>query len=499
MLTNRHYTPPEFWGQFDSLSYTPFDGSAIPGKGARTTVDQIRADLAVIAPLTQAIRTYASTGGSEMVPEIAAELGLKTSIGAWIDKNDVRNEIELHNVIELAKSDLPISSVVVGNETIYRADQTVPELIEKIKRVKRSTTLPVTTGEIWNVWLEHPELVAAVDYIAAHILPYWEGIPEEQAIAHTLDIHKKLSDAYPKKRIVIAEFGWPSAGHNRRAAEPGRLEQARVLRAFVTAAETRGIAYNIIEAYDQPWKTFEGGVGPYWGMFDTQRKPKFAWTGPVSYPGYDKLAVFAVMVGLLLSIPVLLVTSVTVFQALLLAGSAHGVGAWCAYVFDFWQGHYFVPGAAFAFGFAVVLLVPLVITSLYKIEEIAALALGRRPRRLITAPIPSLAPMLPKVSIHIPACREQPDMVNATLDSVARLDYPNFECVIVVNNTPDPALWRPIEEHCRLLGERFKFVREDKVEGFKAGALRLALDATAPDAEIIGILDADYVVSPDWL
>ena len=90
-------------------------------------------------------------------------------------------------------------------------------------------------------------------------------------------------------------------------------------------------------------------------------------------------------------------------------------------------------------------------------------------------------------------------MLKATLDSVARLDYPNLECVIVINNTPDPAFWLPIEEHCRLLGERFKFVRENNVHGFKAGALRLALAHTAPDAEIVGVLDADYVVNADWL
>ena len=78
-------------------------------------------------------------------------------------------------------------------------------------------------------------------------------------------------------------------------------------------------------------------------------------------------------------------------------------------------------------------------------------------------------------------------MLKPTLDAVARLDYPNFECVIVINNTPDPALWRPVEEHCRALGERFKFVRETTSQGFKAGALRLALVHTAPDAEIIGV------------
>jgi hypothetical protein len=71
--------------------------------------------------------------------------------------------------------------------------------------------------------------------------------------------------------------------------------------------------------------------------------------------------------------------------------------------------------------------------------------------------------------------------------------------VVVINNTPDPAYWQPIEEHCRTLGERFKFLNVDNLKGFKAGALRLALEHTAPDAEIIGVIDADYVVHPDWL
>ena len=90
-------------------------------------------------------------------------------------------------------------------------------------------------------------------------------------------------------------------------------------------------------------------------------------------------------------------------------------------------------------------------------------------------------------------------MLKATLDAVARLAYPNFECIIVINNTPDSAMWQPVEEHCRSLGERFRFVNAPKLEGYKAGALRLALAQTSPDAEIIGVIDSDYAVTPDWL
>src|SRR6202007_2713813 len=135
----------------------------------------------------------------------------------------------------------------------------------------------------------------------------------------------------------------------------------------------------------------------------------------------------------------------------------------------------------------------------------AAIAFGHAPRRLITKGA-SVVPAtigenlaFPKVSIHIPAYFEPPEMLKQTLDAVARLDYPNFECVVIINNTPDPAFWQPIQDHCRALGERFVFINAEKVKGFKAGALRIAMERTAADAEIIGIIDADYCVEPDWL
>jgi len=112
---------------------------------------------------------------------------------------------------------------------------------------------------------------------------------------------------------------------------------------------------------------------------------------------------------------------------------------------------------------------------------------------------PGLGARTPKVSIHIPAYREPPEMLLRTIDSVARLDYPDFECVVVINNTPDPAFWQPIERRCRELGPRFKFICVQNLEGFKAAALRIAMAQTAADAEIIGVIDADYVVDPQWL
>lgn len=541
---------PDFNGQFPSLSYTPSDGHTRPDKASRpVSAEKIRADMRLLAPYTRGVRTYSATDGADrsakvaapdgaaLVPGIANEFGLKVTAGAWLGNDAKRNEREVLAAIDLARKHSNIDGIVVGNETVYRGETilvgdeklnltpdelsrlgdakaksdpkelervqesiNVNRLIKIIQRVKRETQVPVTTGEIWSVWQDHPELVSAVDFIAVHILPYWEGKPGTAAVDEAIGAYNRLRQMYPGKRIVIAEFGWPSAGYNLKDAVPGRLEQATVLRDFVSRADAFGIDYNIIEAIDQPWKTAEGSVGAYWGLFDASRQMKFAWNGAVVEIDHWKNMTLAVLLGLLLSLPIIAMRRTTFGQAMLLSTSANAAGAWFAAVFAFWKWHYFVWGSAFALGLGVVLLIPLVFIALARMEEIASVAFGRKPRRLLTDS-PPLVPegFGPKVSIHIPAYREPPEMLKATLDAVATLTYPNFECIVIINNTPDPALWQPVEEHCRTLGARFKFVREDNLQGFKAGALRLALTQTAPDAEIIGVIDADYIVTPDWL
>src|SRR5215475_1721915 len=80
---------PDFAGQLASVSYAP---PTDPNTGETPTAEEIRADLKAIAPYTKAIRTYSATGGAELVPPIAAEFGLKVTVGAWIDKYKARNE-----------------------------------------------------------------------------------------------------------------------------------------------------------------------------------------------------------------------------------------------------------------------------------------------------------------------------------------------------------------------------------------------------------------------
>lgn len=105
----------------------------------------------------------------------------------------------------------------------------------------------------------------------------------------------------------------------------------------------------------------------------------------------------------------------------------------------------------------------------------------------------------PMISIHLACCNEPPEMVIATINSLAKLDYTNYEVLVIDNNTKDEALWKPLEQYMARLGDNFKFFHLPSWPGFKAGALNFALTKTDPRAEVVGVVDADYVVSRDWL
>src|SRR3569833_298971 len=162
--------------------------------------ERIRADRKQLATMTRAIRLYSSTGGGEGVPPLAAEAGLKVMLGVWIDKDPDRNEREIQSAINLARRNSNVNGNVVGNETILTATQ----------KVKKSVNVPVTTGDVWNTWRDNPELAANVDFIAAHVLPYWEFYTSAQAVDQAVDRYQLLRQLFPGMRVMIAEFGWPS-------------------------------------------------------------------------------------------------------------------------------------------------------------------------------------------------------------------------------------------------------------------------------------------------
>lgn len=132
----------------------------------------------------------------------------------------------------------------------------------------------------------------------------------------------------------------------------------------------------------------------------------------------------------------------------------------------------------------------------YAFEAFDILCRARWRRRITELPKNDYQP---KVSLHIPTYNEPPEVVIKTLENLQHLNYKDYEVLVIDNNTPDKTVWKPLQEACERLGPRFKFVHLGKWPGYKSGALNFGLTATAADAELISIIDADYEVHPDFL
>jgi cellulose synthase/poly-beta-1,6-N-acetylglucosamine synthase-like glycosyltransferase len=109
------------------------------------------------------------------------------------------------------------------------------------------------------------------------------------------------------------------------------------------------------------------------------------------------------------------------------------------------------------------------------------------------------AQQLPRVALHVPCHNEPPDVVIQTLETLAQLDYPRtlYDVIVVDNNTSEPELWNPLVEACEHLG--FRLLHLEDWPGYKSGALNYALALTPDDVDIIGVVDADYLVQPEYL
>jgi exo-beta-1,3-glucanase (GH17 family)/cellulose synthase/poly-beta-1,6-N-acetylglucosamine synthase-like glycosyltransferase len=491
-----------YHGEIGGFAFSPFHAGESPQKNIYPTTAQIKSDLRLAAKYTHDIRTYTVEGDLGQIPALAEGMGLNVTLGAWLDRHPDANAAELAKVVQVANANPDVKAVMVGNETILRGDETVPELMHDIALVKSQVHVPVSTAEPWHVWLHHPQLAKSVDFITVHLLPYWEGVPEPAAVNVAMFHLHQLEQAFPGKRIVIGEIGWPSKGVQIGPATASRVNQARFLRDFFNIAQKEHLQYFVMEAFDQPWKTsFEGLAAGYWGMFSLDRHAKWSLTGPVqNNPGWlpwaagsALLAAFGAMV-LLSRRPDLRFAGKLIF-----AGLVEGFAAALACLLMTMGETYLSLGAAAVWGGLALgqgLLLALLVADSFDLVETL---FGRTTaRHYEPVPAPQGA-VLPKVSIHIPICNEPPHMVRETLDALAAMDYENYEVLVIDNNTADPRTWEPVAEHCARLGPKFRFFTLGKWHGYKAGALNFALGQTAPDAEIIGVIDSDYVVEPDWL
>lgn len=504
-LMSRPLSAPDQQRKLQGVCYAPYGSQDNPVTGQMLDSAGIDRDMALLSGVAGRIRLYSSRGDMAKIPAIAEKYGLAVTAGAWLDKNLKDNDDEVKSLISLTRKAGNVTSVLAGNETLLRNALDADQLISYLRDARRSLSLPVSTAEPWHVWLANPRLVAEVDFIAVHLLPYWENIPLAEALPYILSRLAELHARYPGKEIVLTEIGWPTHGRSRFAATPSLTGQALFLRNFLDSAAKEGIDYNIMEAFDQPWKRYLsfGEAESAWGIFTAERKQKFTFTGAIRQnPLWPLTAIFTSLMAL----PVMIFFLKRwedirpwgrfYFLALLQA---------CATTLFYCVSTAIPPYPDGTDIFIIVALV-LFLCLLFAVLAVEGLQFtlilaGNCKRRYAPANVDTSTPeaLLPMVSIHVPIHNEPPEMVKKTVQALARLDYPNFEVIVIDNNTADESLWRPVKEFCLLLGPSFRFFHVSPLAGFKAGALNFAMSHTDERARIIAVLDSDYVVSTDWL
>jgi exo-beta-1,3-glucanase (GH17 family) len=261
-------------GKIHGLSFSPY----VEGQGPGTQLGeaQIRERLDIIKPYVHWIRSFSCTDGNELIPRIAAENGLKSMVGVWLDDDKEHNEIEFANAIEVAKAG-HADILAVGNEVLLRGDMSEDELIDYINRAKQAApNVEVGYVDAYFEFAVHPRVTEACDVILANCYPFWEKCPAEHALLYMKEMYRLAVQAANGKKVIISETGWPNLGTPEGGAVPS-VENA--IKYFINAyqwAEEEGIEIFYFSSFDETWKVdAEGDVGAYWGIWDKDGNCKY--------------------------------------------------------------------------------------------------------------------------------------------------------------------------------------------------------------------------------
>ncbi len=244
--------------------------------GSLIREEQIKRRIDIIKPYTKWVRTFSCTDGNELIPAIAKQNGLKVMVGAWLSDNKKLNEVEIENLVKVAKAG-NADLVAVGNEVLYREELTEEELLEYINRVKKQLpNVEVGYVDAYYEFSKRPAITEACDVIFANCYPFWEGCHIDYSHVYMQNMYFQALQAGKGKRVIISETGWPSRGSNFEASEPSFKNAARYFVNTQKWSKEQNIDVMYFASFDELWKVGdEGDVGAYWGIWDKDGNPKF--------------------------------------------------------------------------------------------------------------------------------------------------------------------------------------------------------------------------------
>lgn len=244
--------------------------------GDPLSYDQVRRRMEIISPFCRWVRSFSCIEGNELIPQVAHELGLKTLVGAWLGKEEEKNEQEIQALIDMGKAG-HVDIAAVGNEVLYRNDLSKEQLLGYMKRVKEALPdIPIGYVDAYYEFSRHPDIVEHSDVVLANCYPFWEGCQLDYSLMYMKQMYYQARDAAQGKPVIITETGWPSQGQALEGAIPS-TENA--IKYFLNAqhwGHEENIEIFYFSSFDESWKTgSEGDVGAYWGIWDKDEQLKF--------------------------------------------------------------------------------------------------------------------------------------------------------------------------------------------------------------------------------
>ena len=295
-------------GEVMAVAYSGFREGQHPDRGdgaVNPSRDEILEDLKILIDHGfRLIRMYDAGPNTQDTLEVIREhkLPIKVALGVWLDAelsnhegcpwlsepipdeklaaNALKNEAEVETAIRLAKqyADMVVA-VNVGNEALVEwNDHMVPpeRVIAFVRQVKDSIEQPVTVAENYDWWRKHGTPLAAVDFLAVHSYPAWEGKTIDEALDFTIENIEAVHQALPDKPIVVFEGGWATTASEfeERANEANQKHYYNEVLDWATKSNITFSSSRHSTSRGRATPTTRWAPQKHWGLFHVDRTPK---------------------------------------------------------------------------------------------------------------------------------------------------------------------------------------------------------------------------------